>query len=123
MRDIQDVLVKTLIAAESNVASLINRYQMRRDNCFEVFGFDVFFDEDLKPWVIEVNVAPSLSSSSPLDKKCKNNLLCDVYNLVGFHVGDPKKERKKMEKKTSVVCSVEVVHPESETCLLYQRLH
>ncbi len=99
MRDIQDVLVKTLIGAESNVASLINRYQMRRDNCFEVFGFDVFLDEDLKPWVIEVNVAPSLSSSSPLDKKCKNNLLCDVYNLVGFHVGDPKKERKRMEKE------------------------
>ena len=72
---------------------------MRRDNCFEVFGFDVFLDEDLKPWVIEVNVAPSLSSSSPLDKKCKNNLLCDVYNLVGFIFGDPKKERKKMEKK------------------------
>eukprot|EP00945_MAST-04E_sp_MAST-4E-sp1_P004513 g4513.t1 len=98
MRDIQDVIVKTVIAAESTVASKINRYQLRRDNCFELYGFDVFLDDKLKPWVIEVNIAPSLSSSSPLDKTCKNNLLCDTYNLVGFKTGDPRQEKKKEAK-------------------------
>jgi tubulin polyglutamylase TTLL4 len=99
MRDIQDVLVKAIIAAEATVSSHINRFQLRRDNCFELYGFDVFLDEDLKPWVIEVNLAPSLSSSSPLDKSCKNNLLCDTFHLVGFQTGDPRQEKKKETKK------------------------
>ena len=24
-------------------------------NCYKLFGFDVFIDADLKPWIIEVN--------------------------------------------------------------------
>ena len=48
-------------------------------------------DSRLKPWLLEVNVAPSLSSSSPYDKQVKTGLLCDVLHLVGFKVFDRKK--------------------------------
>ena len=54
-----------------------------RTNCFEILGFDVLIDSDLKPWLLEVNISPSLSSSSPLDKKIKTMLICDSLNLVG----------------------------------------
>ena len=43
-----------------------------------MFGFDVLIDKDLKPWLIEVNVACSLASSSPLDKRIKNLLMTDM---------------------------------------------
>lgn len=51
---------------------------------FEVFGFDILLDHHLKPWLMEVNVSPSLSSSSPLDKKIKSMLMSDAFHLVGF---------------------------------------
>jgi hypothetical protein len=41
-------------------------------------------DADLKPWVLEVNLSPSLSSDSPLDFHIKSNLLVDVLNTVGI---------------------------------------
>ena len=41
--------------------------------CFEVYGFDVLVDAKLRPWLLEVNVSPSLSSSSPLDKQIKTS--------------------------------------------------
>lgn len=58
--------------------------------CFEVFGFDILLDAKLKPWLLEVNVCPSLSSSSPMDKQIKTLLLSDSLYLVGFHLFDRK---------------------------------
>jgi len=59
-----------------------------RNNCFEVYGFDVMIDKDFKPWIIEVNVLPSLSSSSPMDKNIKTSLMGDVLTLIGMSYAD-----------------------------------
>lgn len=34
---------------------------------------------------MEVNVCPSLSSSSPMDKRIKHTLIVDLLNLIGIH--------------------------------------
>ena len=55
-----------------------------RANCFCVYGFDIMIDDQLKPWLIEVNLTPSLASSSPLDKRIKTMCVCDTLTLVGI---------------------------------------
>ena len=59
--------VKTLMACEPSINSAM-RSAKHKGQCFEVYGFDVMIDKNLRPWLLEVNVAPSLSSSSPYDK-------------------------------------------------------
>ena len=98
MEDIKDCCIKTLIAAEPHIASMCHQLSLSRTNCYEVFGFDVFLDKNLKPWLIEVNVSPSLSSSSPLDKRIKNKLLCDVFHLLGFQPFNHKEEEAEAER-------------------------
>ncbi|GBG82839.1 hypothetical protein CBR_g36369 [Chara braunii] len=51
-------------------------------NCFELFGYDVLVDEDLRPWLLEANSSPSLSLATPLDEKIKKNLIRDTIQLV-----------------------------------------
>lgn len=65
---------------------------MHRQNCFEVFGFDILLDSDLKPWLVEVNLSPSLSSDSPLDLTIKSNLILDTFNMIQVKRFDRKKE-------------------------------
>jgi hypothetical protein len=43
----------------------------------------VLVDSDLKPWVLEVNLSPSLVTDSPLDHSIKATLLSDSMNIVG----------------------------------------
>ena len=89
---INDVLLKTLICGEHHVAAAIKKNGLHRNNCFEVFGFDILIDSDLKPWLLEVNLSPSLATDSPLDLTIKSTLLTDVFNLSGIRRFDRKKE-------------------------------
>ena len=42
-------------------------------------------DEDLKPYLIEVNHAPSFGTSSNVDLKVKGNLIRDTLTLLGIN--------------------------------------
>eukprot|EP00928_Gymnodinium_smaydae_P004777 TRINITY_DN11631_c0_g1_i3.p1 TRINITY_DN11631_c0_g1~~TRINITY_DN11631_c0_g1_i3.p1 ORF type:complete len:461 (-),score=61.14 TRINITY_DN11631_c0_g1_i3:167-1549(-) len=75
---IHDVIVKTIIAVEADI------YVRAESPSFELYGFDVLVDSELKPWLLEVNIYPSLSSSSELDRKVKTMLICDTFTLLGF---------------------------------------
>jgi len=96
---IKDLVIKTLIAVEAPIqaewsksleASEEEGWAARgaagahRASCFEMYGFDVLVDTELKPWLLEVNICPSLSSGSPLDKRIKTKLVADTLTLVGI---------------------------------------
>ena len=43
-------------------------------------------DSRLKPWLIEVNISPSLHSSSSLDLDVKSPLATEVFNMARYHI-------------------------------------
>ena len=79
-----DIIIKTLISAEPKIVKEMNKAGNRQKCCFEVYGFDIMFDENMKPWILEVNCLPSLSSSSIFDKQVKTMLICDTFTLIGI---------------------------------------
>lgn len=44
--------------SEPYVTSLLKMYVRQPYSCHELFGFDIMLDENLKPWVLEVNISP-----------------------------------------------------------------
>ncbi|KEP67753.1 UNVERIFIED_CONTAM: Tubulin-tyrosine ligase family protein [Hammondia hammondi] len=51
-------------------------------NAFELFGYDVLIDTDLRPWLIEVNSSPSMGQDHEADRKVKPGLIEDTLRLV-----------------------------------------
>ena len=72
--EIEALVVKTLVAVEDDIPS--------NPSAFEVFGFDVLIDDDLRAWLIEINASPSLARGSPLDATIKEAMIADTIKLV-----------------------------------------
>ncbi|KAI5712289.1 hypothetical protein M8J75_007250 [Diaphorina citri] len=83
---IVDVVIKTMICGEHSISQLTRANQQSRYCSYELFGIDILLDSKLKPWLLEVNISPSLHSSSPLDLAVKGPLVQDLFNIVGFHL-------------------------------------
>ena len=56
---IQEMIIKCLQS--------VQKVMMNDKHCFELYGFDVLFDKDLKPWLIEINSSPSMTGNTPSD--------------------------------------------------------
>jgi len=87
-----DVIIKTILAGENYVQNQMKKNGTHRTNCFEILGFDILIDSDLKPWLLEVNLSSSLACDSPLYFSIKSNLINDTFNLIGVKRFDRKKE-------------------------------
>ena len=83
-----DLGLKTMIAAESEITPELHSSAQYRTNCYELFGCDVILDNNLIPYLLEVNVSPSLMGSSPLDKKIKGMVIADTLHIVGMYPHD-----------------------------------
>ncbi|PAA73783.1 hypothetical protein BOX15_Mlig017268g3 [Macrostomum lignano] len=86
---IKDLVVKTIIGGESHINSQVKAFCRRRYCVHELFGFDILLDDRLKPWLLEVNISPSLHSNSPLDIEVKSAVIRDFMNLAGFQLPEP----------------------------------
>ena len=65
--------------------------QVQKSMCFEILGFDILIDEKLKPWLIEINHAPSFATDTPLDFKIKKDLVADTLQLLNMNFQKKKK--------------------------------
>ena len=81
---INDLVVKTLLSVENLLYTSVRQSVPYINNCFEILGFDVLIDSALKPWLVEVNLSPSMNTDSPLDLKIKGSVVSDMFTMLGI---------------------------------------
>ena len=59
----KDIIILTM----ESVKHIIN--EKNRKNCFELFIYDFIFDQNLTPYLLEINTNPGLEESSPFIQK------------------------------------------------------
>jgi len=60
----------------------VQKIMINDKHCFELYGYDILLDANLKPWLIETNASPSLSASNQEDNDLKIRLLEDMLNVI-----------------------------------------
>nr|KAF6424148.1 tubulin tyrosine ligase like 9 [Rousettus aegyptiacus] len=72
--DMDNIFIRSLQSVQKVIIS--------DKHCFELYGYDILIDQDLKPWLLEVNASPSLTASSQEDYELKTCLLEDTLHIV-----------------------------------------
>jgi tubulin polyglutamylase TTLL9 len=78
--EIQTVIIKSLACVE--------KIMLNDKHCFQLFGYDIMIDENLKPWLIEVNASPSVGCAPfPLNSAAHPSLTVRLEHVaVGQHI-------------------------------------
>jgi tubulin polyglutamylase TTLL6/13 len=95
MHKIEQLIIKTMCTVQPSLKHYLNipskaQYSASMNNgeinsmCFEILGFDVLIDDKLKPWLIEINHAPSFHTDTPFDWKIKKDVIADTIMLLGM---------------------------------------
>ncbi|KAK3261880.1 putative tubulin polyglutamylase ttll1, partial [Cymbomonas tetramitiformis] len=67
-----DQLFGTINSIIVNSLKACQNVMVNDRHCFELYGYDVIIDTQMKPWLIEVNASPSLSSTTDADRLLKS---------------------------------------------------
>ena len=71
---VKDIIIKVFICCQNDIPYC--------PSTFEMFGFDVIIDSNLKCWLLEINSSPSLERSYVLDDEIKLPLVKDILKVV-----------------------------------------
>ncbi|XP_061510802.1 tubulin monoglutamylase TTLL4 isoform X2 [Anopheles gambiae] len=98
---LRNLVLRTVLAGEGSIHAMSKVNVGSKYNCYELFGIDVLLDSELVPWLLEVNISPSLHSASSLDLCVKGPLVKALLNTVMYQVPPriPMAEQKEILKE------------------------
>ncbi|ETL79065.1 hypothetical protein L917_20239 [Phytophthora nicotianae] len=73
-RSIEEVVLKALLCGEDHIPFQVNS--------FDLLGYDILLDADLRPWLIEINSSPSMARDNDLDYQVKDAMMLDTLRVV-----------------------------------------
>ncbi|KAL3985631.1 Tubulin-tyrosine ligase family protein [Acanthocheilonema viteae] len=102
---VEDVVLKALFSVQGQIAAASKNVVAHSKCCFELFGFDILIDTHLKPWLLEVNLSPSLSCDTPLDLQLKSSLVCNVLTLAAVPLVPQKYTEGRFPSSCATFCT------------------
>ncbi|AZT85726.1 amylase [Marinobacter sp. NP-4(2019)] len=88
---IEDLVALTCLSAVEAMRERSRAIGADTRGCYELLGIDCLIDDQLKPWICECNLSPSLEvcagpeSGGEIEEAIKGSLVADLVSLVGLN--------------------------------------
>ena len=80
----KNFIIDTILSARNKLNT------SKRQNVFELFGYDFLIDEDMRTWLIEVNTNPYLGVPNEFIKNLLPEMIDDMMKIVLDPILPPK---------------------------------
>jgi tubulin polyglutamylase TTLL4 len=85
LNELETVTISTVIAGVCGIRKHHRKYIQHRHTSYELYGIDILLDENLRPFVMEINISPGMDGSdSPLDLRLKKPLMHETLKMARF---------------------------------------
>ena len=85
-----DIFIKMMFSVRKKIIEEIDKYKLHSSNFYHIIGFDIIFDENLKPYLLEANRRCGFRDDNDAEKYYTHNIIADTLNLVGLRLIDKK---------------------------------
>jgi len=116
------MILKTLLSVQPQLAhsyKACTPTHAGNRSCFELLGFDILIDKKFKPYLLEVNHAPSFNDDTDVDKRVKTDLITDTLRLLNITYANKQKiveaHRKALEGNSTNVQQKKALMEEAAT--------
>jgi len=88
---IEDMVALTCLAALEPMRERSRVIGADTRGCYELMGIDCLIDADIKPWVLECNLSPSLEvcagpeSGGDIEERIKGSIVADMVEMLGLN--------------------------------------
>ena len=92
--DLRDMLALTVLAAREKMRSQAQEYDTDLQGTYELIGVDCMIDSDIKPWIVECNLSPSLEvcatnpEQAEKEIKTKKGMVFEIVSMLGLNDRD-----------------------------------
>eukprot|EP00736_Rhodelphis_marinus_P002569 Rmarinus@m.16887 len=84
-----------------SLAADANKNSFRRS--YQIVGVDILFDEDLKPWILEINNTPSMAGSNAVNSYEKRKMFGEFTTMMGSFIDNYERKAYKEDTKKAMV--------------------
>ncbi|KAH0794544.1 Tubulin-tyrosine ligase family protein [Histomonas meleagridis] len=83
--EIDDIVLLTIISSYKYLKQAVDEELPTNSfsRCFQILGFDILLDENLKPHILEVNYRPSLEYYRGVERRMKVEMIQDAIRIAG----------------------------------------
>ena len=86
---VKDQILKCILMSYDKCVEELKEYKLKSSkNLFELIGVDIILDDNLEPHILEFNLNPSLEWNCKCGEFVHNNVLIDMFNLLGLKCYD-----------------------------------
>lgn len=89
-QDLRRLIARAVLAGATPIREQLKRQGLSGQGAFELLGFDLAVDQDLVPWLVEINTAPSLKvevddqvASAADETRIKKGVSRNLLSLIG----------------------------------------
>jgi len=88
---IEDMVALTCLAALEPMRERSRVIGADTRGCYELMGIDCLIDADIKPWILECNLSPSLEvcagpeSGGDIEERIKGSIVADMVEMLGLN--------------------------------------